>query len=47
MSPWEPRLSQLFYDELTNVESVGKPPEEAWRDVQHKARRIADHVGLT
>ena len=47
LSPWEPRLSQLFYDELTNVESVGKPPEEAWRDVQHKARRIADHVGLT
>jgi len=47
MSPWEPRLAQLFYDELSNVETVGKPPEEAWRDVQHKARRIADHVGLS
>jgi cellobiose transport system substrate-binding protein len=47
LSPWETRLAQLFYDELTNVETVGKPPEEAWSDVQRKARRIADHVGLT
>ena len=47
LSPWEPRIAQLFYDELATVESAGKPSEEAWRDVQHKARRIADHVGLT
>lgn len=46
LSPWEPRIAQLFYDELATVESIGKPPEEAWRDVQNKARRIAGHVGL-
>lgn len=47
LSPYEVRLSILFHDELSSVETLGKPPEEAWRDAQDKARRIADHVGLT
>ncbi|GLZ34170.1 sugar ABC transporter substrate-binding protein [Lentzea sp. NBRC 105346] len=47
LSPYEVRLAWAFHEELSSVETMGKPPEEAWRDAQSRARRIADHVGLT
>ncbi|MBB2901108.1 cellobiose transport system substrate-binding protein [Kineococcus radiotolerans] len=39
-------VSAPYYNELTNVETAGKDPEQAWNDAVAAARDIADRQGV-
>ncbi|GGK21361.1 sugar ABC transporter substrate-binding protein [Streptomyces camponoticapitis] len=46
-SPYDIALQQPIVDELTKVNSLGKDPDQAWKDAMRKCRRIADHLGVS
>lgn len=46
-SPHDQEVSAPFQTELTNMESQGKDPEDAWNDAVAEARKIAQRVGVS
>ena len=46
LSPYEDLLFQAYFDELSNVDSLGKAPDAAWRDTQDRVHQVAEHWGL-
>lgn len=46
-SPHDQEVSGPFQTELTNMESNGKSPEDAWNDAVTEAKKIAQRVGVS
>ncbi|HEX6360705.1 extracellular solute-binding protein [Actinophytocola sp.] len=46
-SPHDQEISAPFQTELTNVESQGKDPDQAWSDAVAEAKKIAERVGVS
>ena len=46
-SPHDQEVSGPFQTELTNVESQGKDPKQAWSDAVAAAKQIAERVGVS
>lgn len=45
-SPFDAIASAPLFEELLNVESLGKDPNRAWSDAHRAAARALDHVGV-
>ncbi|WP_433555466.1 extracellular solute-binding protein [Pseudonocardia xinjiangensis] len=45
-SPWDIDISNCFTDELVNVESAGKDPQQAWRDARSAIDRLLQRSGV-
>ena len=45
-SPWDITISDTYTDELTNVESAGKNPEQAWQDARTAVERLLRRQGV-
>ena len=41
------RSAVPFYNELTNIESKGKKPDDAWKDAVEQAKQIAKRQGVS
>jgi cellobiose transport system substrate-binding protein len=46
-SPHDQEVSAPFQTELTNMESNGKKPDDAWNDAVTEAKKIAQRVGVS
>lgn len=46
LSPYDSIIQGIFQLELTNVETQGKDPEKAWKDVQAEVHRELVHHGV-
>ncbi|MEU5299048.1 ABC transporter substrate-binding protein [Streptomyces umbrinus] len=46
-SPYEETANTPFFQELTNVESLGKKPERAWRDAVNTAETTLSRLGVS
>lgn len=46
-SPHDQEVSGPFQTELTNMESQGKDPDQAWNDAVAEAKKIAERVGVS
>ena len=47
LSPYDSIIQDIFQLELTKVESQGKDPERAWKDVQAEVHRELEHHGVS
>ncbi len=46
-SPYEETANTPFFQELTNVEMLGKNPDRAWRDAVNTAETTLSRVGVS
>ncbi|MEV5103396.1 ABC transporter substrate-binding protein [Streptomyces massasporeus] len=46
-SPYEETANTPFFQELTNVETLGKNPDRAWRDAVNTARTALTRLGVS
>ena len=47
LSPYDSIINTIFDDELGKVESQGKNPDQAWKDVQDQVARELEHRGVS
>ncbi|MEV6236092.1 extracellular solute-binding protein [Lentzea sp. NPDC051838] len=45
-SPYDISISDIYTDELTNVESAGKDPDQAWEDAETAVERLLRRQGV-
>jgi cellobiose transport system substrate-binding protein len=45
-APSDAAVSAPYYNELTNIETKGKSPEDAWNDAVSQAKQIAKRQGV-
>lgn len=46
-SPYDGAVSAAYFEELGNVETKGKDPDDAWDDAVSKAKSVAERLGVS
>jgi cellobiose transport system substrate-binding protein len=46
-SPYDGAVSAAYYEELGNLETKGKDPEDGWKDAVSKAKSVAQRLGVS
>jgi cellobiose transport system substrate-binding protein len=46
-SPYDGAVSAAYFEEIGNVETKGKDPEDAWDDAVSKAKSVAERLGVS
>jgi cellobiose transport system substrate-binding protein len=46
-SPYDGAVSAAYYEELGNIETKGKDPEDGWDDAVSKAKSVAERLGVS
>jgi len=46
-SPYDAPVAAAYYEGLSNIETKGKDPEDAWDDAVEKAKSVAERLGVS